>query len=82
MAYVLEYVTGRSVGRAAIDCANFPDTLAKARNVLKGLDCVKAVLRSAPAASYVYGEGVVLASFTTVDGWTSEQAGGEATADP
>lgn len=69
MAYFLEYVTGHSVGRSAIGCANFPDTLARAKNALKGLECIKADLRSAPAAS-AFGEGLVLAAFTAADGWT------------
>jgi hypothetical protein len=73
MTYLLEYVTGHSVGRAAIDCGTFHQALAKAEQALKGLPCISGVLRYASVPNPSFGDGLALACFTPVDGWRLEE---------
>lgn len=70
MTYFLEYVTGRSVGRVGLDSGTSHDALAKAEQVLKGLSCMRAVLRHASAPNPSFGDGMVLAGFTAGEGWS------------
>lgn len=69
MAYFLEYVTLHSVGRSAIACGTFHDALIKAKQSLKGLECLKAVLRYTPVVGSAFGEGMAMAAFTASGGW-------------
>jgi len=76
VAYFLDYVTGQSVGRVAIDGSTLRDAIAKAEQVLHGMGCIRALLRHAPA-NQSFGDGIGLAGFTPDEGWMIDESPGE-----
>lgn len=71
MAYFLEYTTGIGVGRFVVEGSDFSNALAKAKEELRGLDCIKAALRycPVPVPESAFGSGSILAVYTQANGW-------------
>lgn len=73
MPYFLEYVTGVGVGHFTVEGMVFSSVLAKAKETLKGLDCLKAVLLYSPDQRPAFGKGSVLAAYTQGGGWRVQE---------
>ncbi|WP_155845180.1 hypothetical protein [Arthrobacter sp. 135MFCol5.1] len=69
MPYVLEYATSTGAGRVTMHGMDFTDVLPKAKKVLRGLDCTRAVLRHSADTLQVFGRGSILAAYTQEGGW-------------
>ncbi len=69
MPYFLRYETGASAGCFTVGGADAGDALAKAQVAMNGLDCVSALLLFASEPDDVFGEGLVLGTYTAADGW-------------
>lgn len=71
----LEYVTGRTAGWSRIESGTITNAVAEATRTLRGLECVSAALRRAPAANYAFGAGTLLAAYTPLEGWRVHEDG-------
>lgn len=69
MPYVLEYATRAGAGRVTMHGMDFTDVLPKAKKTLRGLDCIRAVLRHSADTLQVFGRGSILAAYTQEGGW-------------
>lgn len=75
MSLFFEYVTSRSAGWSRMDSVTIPDAVAEATRALRGLACISATLRHAPAANHAFGDGTVLAEYTPLEGWSVHEGG-------
>lgn len=73
MPYFLEYVTGLSVGRFALEGLDFTNFLSRAEEAVRGLNCLSATLLYSPDSIPVFGNGSVLAAYSRADGWISQE---------
>ena len=69
MPYFLEYITGVSAGCFAVEGLDFANALAKAKDALRGVDCLSAVLLFSPDPKPIFGKGSVIATFRQDEGW-------------
>ena len=69
MPYFLEYITGVSGGCFAVEGLDFTNALAKAKDALRGVDCLSAALLFSPDSKPILGKGSVIATFRQGEGW-------------
>ncbi len=69
MPYSLEYISGVGAGWFVVEGLDFPSALAKAKDALIGLDCLRALLLFSPDPKPAFGKGSVHAAFTQDEGW-------------
>ncbi|UKA76180.1 hypothetical protein [Arthrobacter sp. FW306-07-I] len=69
MPYLLEYLTEVSAGCFTVDGLDFNHALAKAKDALRGLECISAALLFSPDPKPTFGKGSVIAAFTKDGGW-------------
>lgn len=55
MPYFLEYITGVSAGCFTVEGLDFSNALAKAKDALRGLDCLSAALLFSPDPEPIFG---------------------------
>lgn len=71
MPYFLEYVTGATAGRFAVEGADVGSALVKAEEALRGVGCIRAVLLYSPDVGPGFGKGSIVATYTQAKGWTN-----------
>ena len=69
MPYFLEYLTDLSAGCFMVEGLDFNHALAKAKDALRGLECISATLLFTPHSKPTFGTGSVIAAFTKDEGW-------------
>lgn len=75
MSLFLEYATSRSVGWSRMEGVTITDAVAEATGALRGLACISATLRHAPAEHHTFGQGTLIAAYTPLEGWTRHEGG-------
>jgi hypothetical protein len=69
MPYFLEYMSDLGAGWFVVEGLDFTSALAKAKDALRGLDCLTAVLLFSPDRKPTFGKGSVHTTFTREQGW-------------
>jgi hypothetical protein len=71
MAFFLEYTAeGNVVGRVRISSADSEEAFLYAKDVLRGMNCLSAVLRCTESITGFYGAGGIVARYTRSQGWS------------
>lgn len=82
MPYFVEYTSGAGAGRFVVEGPDFSSVLEKAKKALRGLDCLRAVLRFSSGPQSTFGHGPIRAVFTQQEGWRVEERRAEVSAVP
>ena len=71
MAFFLDYAAeGNVVGRVRIPTAHGEEAFLYAKDALRGMNCLSAVLRWTESSTDFYGAGGIVARYTRSQGWS------------
>ncbi|MDQ0826217.1 hypothetical protein QFZ60_002390 [Arthrobacter sp. B2I5] len=69
MPFFLEYSTDKSGGCFTVEGTNSSDAMTRAIDALRGMGCTSAALRQNFDPQPVFGQGLIIATYTARAGW-------------